>query len=323
MHLDWFTFVSHDPTLLPLQMEYFDKYGIDEIRVWVLQGPYGNNPLTSAGDWRITKPAARKLGLTNLIEVPDLFAGMLMPWRYRYMVEWLWEKIIKPDEDIHHALITHSDLFPMADFSFESLLVDNPIAGTAFKDREDANASVTLTWLAVDVDHCRHAKLNLGNDRPSLGGFDITMHGLKQMTKADVAISAPEIADDYRDDMRCEWVEPCFFHLSKQACLQVNKDFDALHETKCDLLGKRPVTLEKLCYKTGGVYHPSRHNATNLFCKWRSNEHIRTVKCPGCVGNVALKVFSCSEYGECVLDSDVGIRTCGGAMPCKKYQEVN
>lgn len=54
-----------------------------------------------------------------------------------------------------------------------------------------------------------------------------------------------------------------------------------------------------------------RRECKNTACGHRGDE-IDRVECPTCQGKAWLKVFACAVHERCVLEGDVGLKTCLG-----------
>lgn len=322
--LYWFNFVSNEVQLLQLQLDQFDKHAADQVRPIVVQGPFGAGLNTAGGTWRITKPAARRMGF-GILNPPEIFAGVSMPLRYRQKVDWVWSTFIYPNDEIKYVLFTHSDIFPTIDFDVESLLSGKALAGPA-TDMGDRTI-VDLTWLVVDVDKCRHHRsLHLANlqsnhidnkphwlDMP----FNITNH-YEQMELGDVAEKAPTFVDAY-DLLKWEWCAPCFLHLSKITWVSMDQRLKNSYDKIIDKLGG--LVPEKICYRTHtNVTHGTRSNQNKLNCKHRSAKAVGTADCNTCLqgGTKAkLNVYECAILGKCTLEHEVGHPTC---EMCTQYE---
>jgi len=325
--LYWFNFVSHDLRLLPIQIDHFDKHSKDNVHGFMIQGPFGANHMVAAGTHRITNPGARKMGI-NLINVPDIYAGIPMPQRYRQIADWVWSRFIRVSPDVKFALFTHSDLIPTMDFDIESILDGKPVAAIAHIN-DDGAPIVPLTYFAVDVEQCRdYQSLQLSNTLGrSVGGepfwidLPFKVHPLyRQMEKKDVQEKAPDFSDGYQGPIRWEWCEPCFLHLTKLAYSGGQGKFHDAYNEMIERLSD--VDVSKFTYRTAtSLIHRPRVNQKKLNCIHRGNDVLETVPCNSCEAGgktVQLKVYACAKFNRCTIDREVGYRTCGA---CDSYDE--
>lgn len=318
----WFNFVSHDLRLLPIQIDHFDKHCQDNVHALAVQGPFGANLIAASGTYRITKPGARKMGI-SLINVPDIFAGLLMPNRFKQIADWVWSRFIRVSDDIKFAILTHGDIIPTKDFDIESILDGKPIAGV-FEINADGDPITSLPYLAVDVEQCRpHGSLRLGKASGRVidkEPYWIDLPFKNYGTSSDIKTNAKDFFDKYQGPVEWEWCEPCFLHLTKLAHLVGRRAFQNSYDAMIKSISE--VDPLKFCYQTGSnQIHRIRKNKYKLNCKHRGNKVIKQVPCSTCGRpgkTVPLKVYSCAEFGLCTIGNDIGEKVCSD---CDSYDE--
>jgi len=259
-----YTFLSHDCRILPAQLECLARHLTSKHDVTVVQGPFGDYGMTSAGPLRLGARQAKTLRVT-VATVPDSLAGLVMPLRYLQICRWLWQSRIR-QQSPRYALLMHGDLLPTETFDAPALLDGHPVAGRLMHD-DLIEPYVPLTWLAVDLDRCRQVPdmfPDMRTRNKQWCGLQIKGWGDHLMTQADVERRiGPNSARYYQDRMRFEWCEPAFMHVDKLSTVGASGPGRDLFESKLKVIENlAPGKIESMCRKLNGLENHAPRTGT-------------------------------------------------------------
>lgn len=222
MHI--YTLLSHEGRVLPFQIAALRTYISDLHQITVVQGPYGANPLTSAGAYRVSRESARRVGI-NLVEVPSEMAGLPPAYRMQQLLKWFWESYL-PSAVPETSLVIHGDLFPTKPLSREVLLNESMVAGRVTETR--GIWYVVGTWMISAV--TKIGEFHRETTPGKMNEMSMSSWPARLIHQGDV----PEMS--YEDRFRFEWCEPGWLHLDKISQVGITRDLDELFDRKLQAL---------------------------------------------------------------------------------------
>jgi len=204
-----YTLLSHNCKMLQAQLVMLRKNITDLGRIFVVQGPYGQSNILSAGCKKILPETAEKLGV-EIIEIGDDVGGMRLGYRVpKIITQMITHSLAQPER---YAVILHGDCVPMLPTDPRVLLEEHDVAtrGAAV----DKGVRVWPTWFALDSESPNAQYIMLHGH---------WLHGdcSSKLWKAEQATSDNENLPDFLkkltmlDDCVYEWCEPVWLHLNR------------------------------------------------------------------------------------------------------------
>ena len=220
-----FTTVSHTTALVELQVKLLRKNITDLTDIVVLIGPYGANPMTSAGN-RVWEKEHIENFDADFMYAPSQLLGLMPGLREKTLISWLLEHVWTNEDG--PCLFLHGDLLPIHPMNQEILMGGAGMAGRSGIWQKMQAEYVAPTWLAADmsrgpffkdIDLLRMADLHVED------GYwcGLPFKGWKsEIITEDTVEKYLGGSFGYTNDINFEWCEPGFLHVDKMGVIDYN-----------------------------------------------------------------------------------------------------
>lgn len=210
-----YTLFSHTAAVLPYQVELLRRHVAGLARIVVVQGPFGQLPLTSGGNVRLTAAGADALGVERLELPEDGIAGRMWSARLPAVLDRVVRAAAEAPEPL--ALVVHGDLLPLGRVNTEMLFFGRPAATRG----SETPRRIGRTWYALDLDQARAAICHGGlayveEETKIWPATDITAENAQDLLKF--------VPAGYQPQWHFEYAAPCWLHLDRQSLAAAEMD---------------------------------------------------------------------------------------------------